>query len=544
MDNYYFKGKKVAAYYRLSKEDELKKDESNSIVNQRKVIMNYANQHEFIVEKEFIDDGYSGADVNRPQFLEMLNAMKEKSIDVLLIKDVSRVNRNGKMGYDLIDDIIPLSGVDVIEVTKDKKLVGDTEYLMNNFINDYYVRDGSKKVIEILNAKRRRGEFIGAFAPYGYKKDEINKNKLVVDEVAAEVVKEIFGSYLNGAGLQTIAKKLNDKDIPCPTKYKEMRNLNYHNGNKLRKTTHWTYSTVRRILTAGVYQGNLEQGKSKNISPITKKKKAVNKESWIVVENTHEPIIDKETFKRVEKLLNERKRPMKTGEISMFAGTIKCGDCGRAMSKNKSKELVQYICGTYKRHGSKYCTRHSIKEDVLESKLIKIINAHLKLVKINKMCMESMEEYSQKVMNDHKEQLNKLEKDYQKKQSNYEEWLSRTYQDYREGIITKDEFVLFKKQELESTEKIKKEIEILDNKIRSTAKVLTDNSFLNELTEIGEIKELDREVIHRLIAKVEVFENQEILVDFKFKNEFEEALKQSTHILLPEVSLSHIRLGE
>ena len=224
---------------------------------------------------------------------------------------------------------------------------------IKNIFNEQYARDISKKIQATVKSKQKAGEFIGAFTSYGYKKSPVNKNKLVIDDYAADVVRRIFSLYIQGYGKQRIAKLLNAEGILCPAEYKKVNGENYKNCNRLESTTYWSYSTINSILHREMYVGNMVQGTKHQ--RMRSKQKKMPKEDWIIVENTHEPIIDKETWEKAQSLLKKRTRELdlETNK-NIFAGFVKCGDCGRAMTKNMwrradGSKTYSLYCGTYKR---------------------------------------------------------------------------------------------------------------------------------------------------------------------------------------------------
>lgn len=245
---------------------------------------------------------------------------------------------------------------------------------VKNVFNEQYARDISRKVRSAFRTKQRQGEFIGAFASYGYRKDPDNHNRLVVDPAASAVVARIFTLFEHGMGKVSIAKLLNEEGIPCPSEYKRLNGEKYSNGRRIRSTTYWTYATIHRMLHNQMYIGNMEQGRAPR-QTLHGRAKQLTPDQWAVVEGTHQAIIGPEQWARVQALLErEARTPDFARNVSPFAGFLRCGDCGRAMSKVTRNGGAFYCCGSYKRYGSSICTRHEIAHRDLEQLLLGDLN--------------------------------------------------------------------------------------------------------------------------------------------------------------------------
>lgn len=292
----------TALYIRLSREDG-DKAESLSVVNQRIQLMEFINSHvELYPYDTYIDDGYTGTDFNRPAFRRMIEDIEAGNIQCVLVKDLSRLGRNMPEVSKYTGEYFPYKKVRFIAVND----LIDRDYLdfdpnedmlmdFKNMFNGFYPKDISKKVRSTFRSKQNNGQFIGAFASYGYVKSALDHNKLEIDPYAADIVRRIFAMYTKGIGQNTIAKILNEEGVPCPSEYKKQCGLNYHNSNRLDGTSYWTYSTIRNILRNEIYTGSMVQNKSFRHMC---KKNAISlpREKWIVVENTHTPVIDWETW--------------------------------------------------------------------------------------------------------------------------------------------------------------------------------------------------------------------------------------------------------
>ena len=387
----------VAVYIRLSQEDSDNgedKQESNSVTSQKTLLNEYIEEHDdLMVYDTYIDDGFTGTDFNRPSFKRLLEDMRNGNINCVIVKDLSRLGRNYIEVGNYIEQVFPLFNIrfiainDGVDSFKNPASTNTILVPFKNLINDEYCRDTSIKIRTSLNGKKKKGEFIGAFPSYGYIKDPKDKHKLIIDEVAAENVRNIFYWNVNeGLGKIAICHKLNNLGILNPTGHKKLElGQNYENFGIQDDIYTWTPSTIRNILNNEVYIGNTVQGKRRTKSYKVHKVEAVPKEEWVRVENTHKPIIDKETFEKAQEISKrDTKVSQKTKKLSVWAGFLRCNDCKRAMNKksstNKSGNKYEYyICSTYRKKSNNLCTKHSIKVEKLEKAVLQAINLHIDL---------------------------------------------------------------------------------------------------------------------------------------------------------------------
>lgn len=444
----------TALYIRLSQEDRDNgkyKQESNSVTSQRTILNSFIEENDDLrVYDTYIDDGYSGTDFDRPAFQRMLEDIEDNKIDCILVKDLSRFGREHVDAGYYIFKYFPLHNIRFIVINDDVDSYKKPESLNNimvpfkNLINDEYARDTSVKIRTSLESKKKKGDFIGAFPSYGYIKDPRNKSRLIIDEVAADIVRKIFDWHVNeGLGKIAICHRLNDMGIISPTGHKKLElGQNYNNYGIKDDTYTWTPSTIRNILSNEVYIGHTVQGKRRVKSYKIHKIEAVPKENWVRVENTHEPIIDKETFDKAQELSKkDTKGSQKTGELSIWAGVLKCKDCGRAMNKksntNKRGNTYEYyICSTYRKKSNKLCTKHSIKVENLSKAVLQAINLHIDLLIDTEEIIKQINESG--VQNTKNERLEKLiisKQNEISKMSNYKRTL---YEDWKNGDITRE----------------------------------------------------------------------------------------------------------
>lgn len=369
---------KCGAYYRISKEDEEHKDESSSIESQRMIVESFCKFQQLELIEEYVDDGYSGGNYDRPSFQKMLKDIESKKINCVITKDFSRFGRDLYQTGSYIESYFIDKGIRYIAINDSyDSLVGDNMISMKLTFNDYYLRDISKKVKSSLNARQKKGEYIGSYPKYGYLKNPNDHHKLIIDPVASIIVKKIFDMALIGNSCYIIAETLTQEQIPIPIVYKkESRGLavTENDGNGI-----WKPQTVRSILQSEMYIGNMVQNKWNKIRYNSKKLKSVNPKDYIIVENTHEPIIDKETFFKVQDMLKVNHRSVtKNKNKYLFSGLLKCKECGHIISilekKNKKNNCHYTQCSLYSKKG-KYglCNSHRINYDWLELDLINII---------------------------------------------------------------------------------------------------------------------------------------------------------------------------
>ncbi len=332
---------KAAIYCRLSEEDKFKAnadDDSNSIVNQKAMLTSYCADKGWEIYDIYSDDDFTGSDRNRPAFNRLLKDAEERRFDVIVCKTQSRFTREIELVEKYINYLFPLWGVRFISIVDnaDTAVKGNKKARqINGLINEWYLEDMSENIKAVLTSRRREGFHIGAFAPYGYKKDPDLKGHLLIDEDSASVVRKIFSLYLSGMGRTAIARELNRLHIPTPADYKHDCGENYKNGSSGNQHL-WRYFMIGHILTNEVYIGNLVQNKAHSVSYKSKKVKSTDKSEWIRVENTHTPIIDRETWAMAQKILASRPKPsFAVTDVIIFSRKVYCSECGKSARLSK-----------------------------------------------------------------------------------------------------------------------------------------------------------------------------------------------------------------
>lgn len=518
----------VAEYIRLSREDG-DKAESDSIGNQRKLIADYLkDKDEFILYDVYIDDGFSGTNFDRPSFKRMITDIEAGNVNCVIVKDLSRFGRDYIDTGKYLERYFPDHEVRFISITDhidSRKQAYDMLLPIKNIFNEQYARDISRKVHASMKTKQRAGEFIGAFASYGYRKSTADKNRLVVDEYAAGVVRRIFELYTEGYGKIRIASMLNEDKILCPSEYKKMNGENYRNGNRLDSTSYWTYSTINRILQNEMYIGNMVQNRKSQ--RMRGKPKAQDRQEWIVVEGTHEAIIDVITWNKVQDLLKRRTRDLDlTSNMSIFAGFLKCGDCGRSLVKKAGTPghgggSVNYYCGTYVRSGRQYCTPHPVPYLVLE----KIILADLKVILKSIDNMDEIIEQN-KITNDIERQsggqeTNRLNAELEK----VKKLKKAVYEDYRSGLISQEEFTAYRQDYRKKEELLERQLESVDRRREKDTPEIFENPWIKRLSELGTVEKLDRDIVTEMIYEIRVYEDHRIRITYNFSDELDNFLQ-------------------
>ena len=369
-------------YLRLSREDG-DSSESNSISNQRQIIKSYAKENDIKLSYEYVDDGFSGSNFDRPHFKNMIDDLNKGKFNIIIVKDLSRFGRDYIESGKYLQKIFPEKGVRFISVNdnydSENADMSDTHLILpiRNFINDSYCRDISMKVKSSKEVKRKNGEFIGAFAPFGYKKDDKDKHKLVIDKEVSHIIERIFNMKIEGYSSKAIADFLNSIGTITPSKHKENNGDNFNTGFVV-KNAKWDAKMINRIISNKVYIGVLEQGKTTKLNYKSKKEIDVSKEDWIVIQNAHEPIISKSIYLLANKMLLRDVKQSKD-KPCILSGMLYCKDCGSPMVRRKVKAKdgynIFYICSEYNNTGD--CSRHSIKEEYIIKATIHALNDYL-----------------------------------------------------------------------------------------------------------------------------------------------------------------------
>lgn len=498
---------KVAIYCRLSEEDRdklHKTDDSESIKNQKSMLLQYTMKQGWEVYNIYSDDDYAGADRKRPEFNRLLKDAEDRKFDIVLCKTQSRFTRELELVEKYIHGLFPLWGIRFIGLVDnaDTDNKGNKKARqINGLVNEWYLEDMSESIKSALTIRRQNGHHIGAFALYGYMKDPDNKGHLIIDEEAAEVVREVFTLFSQGMGKTAIAKRLNDRGVPNPTEYKRLKGLRYKKTDS-KNSTLWRYFAISNMLTNEIYIGNMVQGKYGSVSYKTKENKPRPKSEWFRVEGTHEPIIDRELWDRVQSMFKKRAKPFITGELGIFAGKVHCACCGYTMRSSKSRDEHYLQCAT------KYVAKNACEGAFISVKKLECIVIN----ELNRMTREFLDkdEVEQKIefAKNLKEQVKKLKDEvtkYNKLLESTSRGITECYLDKANGNIDIDEYNVIVNQL--KADKVKYAKNIADNEklIAELNKRIFAGDNRRELIErYTDITELNRETVDIMIDHIVV----------------------------------------
>lgn len=531
---------KVAIYLRLSKEDDDlscssgAKSESNSISNQRKLIYDFMKSHpELDLYDEYKDDGKSGSNFDRAEFQRMMKDIEAGKVNCVIVKDQSRFGRDYIDVGKYKEKIFPKLGVRFITINEGYDSLSatssdDLAFTINSFVYDFYIRDISTKIRTNLTAKKQNGEYAGAFVAYGYVKDSNDKSKLVVDPFAADVVKDIFRWKIEGLSPQNIAVRLNGLGIPSPAEYKRLSGSNYRTSFQTSSKALWSHVSVRRILKNEIYLGVMIQGK--RTTPNYKTKTVITKaeSEWLRVEGTHEAIISVRDFELVQELLKDDTH-CRAGDttVPVYGGRIYCGDCGatavRKTASYAGKRYVYYVCNANK-HDKTVCSRHSIREDVLDQVIYQTVRHQIDLLLDVDKALRQFENLSWE-----KHKLKQLDASIEIQ----EEAVRKNntlrlgiYEDLRAGLLDRSEYESLKKELAERIDEATAAIEKLNKEKREILDgVSKQQSWVEQFRQYENVTELTRPMVIHLIERINIFENSNIEIVFRHRNQIEEILQ-------------------
>lgn len=464
----------TAIYCRLSRDDE-QAGESNSIVNQRAILKRFAQDQGFRNIQFFVDDGYSGANFNRPDWQRMISMVENDQIGVLIAKDMSRIGRNYLEVGIYTEVLFPEHNVRFIAVNSgvDSANQADNDFTpFLNIINEFYVKDSSKKVKASMKQKGESGEYLTTNPPYGYMKDPDNpKRHWVIDDEAAAVVRQIFEWCMEGFGPSQIAKKLKEAKVDCPTVHwmKMGRNAPAKTPDN---PYDWAPRTISGILEKQEYLGHMVNFKTRKQSYKSKKKIENPPEQWRIFENTHEAIIDAETFERVQELRKNKRRPARTGKSNMFSGIVRCADCKEKLyyctSKNFETRQDHFVCSTSRKKGTDVCDTHFIRAVVLEEGVLQ----HMRLVI---SCVAAYEDKFRKALGakrsaEARKELSAKKRTLQKSENRIKELdrlFKRIYEDMVSGVISEARFQMLADSYEQEQDELREKITMLEEEIQN-----------------------------------------------------------------------------
>lgn len=498
----------MGIYTRLSEEDRNKQnpdDDSNSIQNQKSMLIQYALAQRWEIYSIYSDDDYTGSDRRRPEFNKLLSDAEAGKFDIVLCKTQSRFTRELELVEKYIHGLFPLWGIRFVSIVDNADTANKgnkKSRQINGLVNEWYLEDMSENIRSVLTNRRENGHHIGAFAPYGYKKDPDLKGHLIIDEEAAAVVREIFTLFAQGYGKTAIARILNERGIPNPTEYKRLQGLRYKTSHNVNSKL-WKYFAVADILSNQMYIGNMVQGKYGSESYKTKKSRPRPTDQWIVVEGTHEQIIDRDLWNRVQALIQQRAKPFDTGVLGIFAHKVHCGYCGYVLRTNKKGDRRYLQCQT--KHISKEAC---VGTFMPVAELEQIVLGELKRLSQEYLDIDELErcvEFSTCI----KHKLDQVARNiaiYERSVEECSKAIRNLYMDKVKGIISDTDFMELSETFRDDRDRLmrmiadsKKELQELDERLRAG-----DNR-RELILQYTNLKHLTREIVDILIDHIVIY---------------------------------------
>lgn len=529
----------IGLYIRLSREDEYA-DESMSIVHQRKLLYDFVERmdEQCVLVDEYVDDGASGTDYDRPGFRRMLGDIEAERVNCVVVKDLARPFRNyADQGY-FLESYFPEHGVRFISLGlppldsyKHPEMMNSIMVPIQGVINDNHCRETSIKVRAVFDMKRSKGEYIGGFGPFGYRCDPNDKSRLVIDEEAAPIVRSIYSWFVHeGCGETGIAKRLNAMGVPHPALHKYLTKNGYHRRDSIPNDGLWSFNAVYRILTNRTYIGDMVQGKRTIVSYKVHKTVDVPEENWYIVTNTHEPIIEQDTFDQAQSLLQRTTRTGSVGKsLHLFAGFLCCADCGKAMTRTASRQYVYYRCKTHVRKSPEKCSPHSIRLDTLETAVLTAVREQIAMVKSLADVVEEVNGNTTARTRSKRlaSLLNKKEAELERMQHVMDD----LYVDWRGGEVIGEDYRRMKARFEGRMEKLHREVSSIQGEMQAVeVGVGADDPFLASFIRHGNIMELNRGILSELVRMIYVHESGELTIDFNFSDEHRRTVEHTQDV--------------
>ena len=517
-NNYYnIGGDKIDALYcRLSRDDELQGD-SNSIKNQKAILSKYASEHGMPNPQFYVDDGYSGTTFNRPDFQRLMDDVNSGRVRTIIVKDMSRLGRDYlKVGL-YTEITFPEANVRFIAINDqvDSASNVDNDFTpFRNIINEWYAKDTSKKIRAVFKAKGNSGKHLCTCPPYGYKKDEQDNQHWLVDEVAASVVKEIFSLCMQGYGPTQIARILTESGIDTPKIHKQKYGLSV-STQVTEFPEIWATESVLKILENPAYLGHTVNFRSKKKSYKSKKKIMLPREDWVIFKDTHEALIDEDTYETVQRIRQSKRKQTDMGEMSVFSGIVYCADCGKKMylcrcSKSMQKEY--FNCSTYRKKSKSLCSSHQITVEAVEHIVLTDLQRVLGMAKDNeKQFVDMLQTAKSKEIRRDLSAKTKECDEAEKRVKALDRIIQSLYEDKVCGNLTDERFVKMSQAYEQEQETLTERIKVLRKEL-STAKEDADNvtKFMRLVKRYTEITELTPEVVREFIEKVIVHQAEKV----------------------------------
>ena len=523
----------TCGYVRLSREDG-DKEESNSVTGQKDLIRDYLSRCSELRECGMkVDDGYTGSNFDRPAFQEMMAEVKAGKINCIVVKDLSRFGRDHLGVGEYLEQLFPFLGVRFIAINDHyDSLHGNVEsdelvIPFKNLINEAYCRDTSVKTRSQLEIKRRRGDFIGSFAVFGYRKDPENHHRLLVDDYAAGVVRDMFKWKLEGVSAGDIADRLTGLGVPTPMEYKRSQGMRYSTSFRVKEESVWSAGMVLRILKNPVYIGVLEQGRVTTPSYKVKRLVVKPREEWAVVENCHEAVIDRYDFESVQKVLALDTRTSVGGKaVELFSGMVYCGECGGAMIRKTvpsgKRRYVYYVCAAHKKE--KTCFAHSMRIEALDEIVLDTLKKYIQDV-IDLSGLLELTDTAQL----QQAGVRKLQSRLEKKREEVERCqtlLRSLYESLADGVIERDEYQDLKKTYSRRRAEAEEQAEAIQMEMSQEMSNLSEGrGWMGQFRRRRNIDALDRTIVVSLIERVLIFRERRVEIVYRWRNEFQRQME-------------------
>jgi len=498
---------KVAIYCRLSEEDRNKQsetDDSNSIQNQKTMLLQHAIAQGWEVYSLYSDDDYTGSDRNRPEFQRLLHDAEQRKFDIVLCKTQSRFTRELELVEKYIHGLFPIWGIRFVSIVDNADTANKgnkKSRQINGLVNEWYLEDMSENIRSVLTNRRQNGYHIGAFALYGYKKDPEQKGHLIVDEEAAAIVREVFTRFSQGCGKTAIARMLNDRGIPNPTEYKRLHGLRFQQP-KQKNSALWKYSAISDMLVNEIYIGNMIQGKYGSVSYKSKQNRPRPKSQWYRVEGTHEAIIDRELWDRVQAMIAQRAKPFGSGTVGLFARKVRCASCGYTMRSSKNRGRRYLRCSS--RHAAKdACIGAFISVEKLE----RIVIGELNRLSAEYLDLDGLERKVELCgsMEAQKARLLETQAACQKRADECARCIRELYLDKVKGILSEADFIDMSQEFSAGKERLENQIAAADTQLAEIeARIAAGDNRRMLIAQYTHLEHLNREMVEILIDYITV----------------------------------------
>ncbi len=501
----------TALYARLSVDDAVEGD-SNSIKNQKLMLGKYAEEHRFKNVRYYVDDGYSGTNFNRPDFQKMIEDIEDGEISTVIVKDMSRFGRDHIMVGYYTQYVFPEADVRFIAIydqVDSTSGIEDDITPFKNILNEMYAKDCSRKIKAVLKAKGSNGKHLSSRPPYGYIRDPENKDRWIIDEEAAKVVREAFNLCMQGYGPSQITRIFNERGYTTPTVKKDIK-WDYTGGYEL-----WSRATVCNILQTVEYLGHTVNFKYYKKSYKSKKYYANDKDDWVIFENTQEPIIDQATFDTVQKLRESKRRPSDMGEPSALSGMVYCADCGKKMYLVRSvckRHINHLCCSSYKKAKLATCTYHRISVDALTEMILDDLRYTVRFAKEHKQkFLETLEQKAETATRKELSANLKEVEESEKRIKSLDKIIQTLFENKVEGTISEERFLKMSESYEQEQRQLNERVRILKSSV-DKAKAQSNNAqlFMAQVNKYSDFTELMPEILRAFIDKVYVHEKEKV----------------------------------